>query len=720
MLRIRSIALPALLVLGALTSGCSSEEPIGGNIDPRVLYGFEGCEDLLDYTKTHAKQLIDEYGNLHGEDYGNGWWGVDDGAGEGSGGFDSAGGEDGGDAPSGEGDPSGGGDEGVDYSGTNVQEAGVDEPDLVKTDGERVLAFARGKLHFVDASGASPTLRGSLEIGQDVWDAQMFMHEDRALLLVRTYAYDYSQYEEWGEPLPPGAQQGPDFQEHFGDNYHGGITRLVEVDISNPDALKIVANLYITGDMVSARMVEGVSRVVVRSGVSGLAIKDPWEFFDDAAFEAELQQSGVMDEQAYEMIYQKHWDKALSASKAYNKQVIEDSTAQNWLPQYLYEDLSGGAAKYSAGMLLDCKNVLHSGEFSGLGTLSVLTVDLGANLTLGNGVGLFSQGETVYASRENLYVGMTKWHPQDWEQPAEEAASTFIHKFDIRDRASATYVASGEIRGWLLSQWAMSEHAGDLRVASTDQLGWDSATSENFVSVLRQEGDDLVQIGQVGGLGKTEQIHGVRFMGDVGYVVTFRQTDPLYTIDLKDPTNPVAAGELKIPGYSAYLHPIGEGLLLGVGRDGTEEGQLLGMQLSLFDVSDIKNPQQIQKASIGDDWGWSEALFDHKAFLWWGKSKLAMLPVEWSSVGENEWEWEYHYGAYGFTVDAEEGIQVVGEIKHPEPQAECDWETYYCGYTPAMRRSFVIGDLVYTLSDVGLKSSKLADLSDAAWVEFPQ
>jgi hypothetical protein len=184
--------------------------------------------------------------------------------------------------------------------------------------------------------------------------------------------------------------------------------------------------------------------------------------------------------------------------------------------------------------------------------------------------------------------------------------------------------------------------------------------------VLRQTGDELVQIGQVGGLGKGEQIYGVRFIGDVGYVVTFRQTDPLYTIDLKDPAAPKNVGELKIPGYSAYLHPIDATTILGVGVDGTEEGQMLGLQLSLFDVSDLAAPKRIHTAQVGDgEFGWSEALFDPKAFLFWQKTGLALLPVEWYAYDEQTMTETGFHGALGYTIDAEAGIVQLGSIEHP-------------------------------------------------------
>jgi hypothetical protein len=717
-----TFALPAFLLLGALASGCSDDkdkEAPGAALDPRVLYGFDGCDDLLAYTKEQAKGLIDEYGNLEGYDYYDGGIGWDDGVGvtgEAGTSGDSAGdGFDPGLPAPGDPNDDGGGVEGEDYSGTNVQEAGVDEPDIVKTDGERIVALARGTLHFIDASGASPTLRGSLPLGYDLYDAQLFMHEDRVLLLARTSYYNYDYGDDYGDTgwdtgggSPGERPQSLDLQPWLG-NYWGSVVRLIEVDISDPDSLRIVSNLHITGDLVSARMVEGVARVVVRSSPSGITLKAPWDFFDYEAFE----QGGASNE-----LYAHLWQIALTQAKAHNKAQIDATTVENWLPRYVREDLSGGEAEVSSGVLLACDDVMHPGVYSGLSTLGVLTVDLDGHLEPTGGVGVFSSGETVYSSKENLYVATTPWRPSNWSEESQaEGKTTYIHKFDIKDRSRANYVASGEVRGWLLNQWAMSEFAGDLRVASTDQLGWDQSTSESFVSVLRQEGDELKQIGQVGGLGKTEQIFGVRFIGDKGYVVTFRQIDPLYTVDLSDPANPVLAGELKIPGYSAYLHPIGEDLLLGVGRDGTQEGQVFGIQLSIFDVSDDAAPKQLHKATVGSDWGWSEALFDHKAFLWWGKTELAMLPVEWSSWDDNL-GYSWGQSAFGFRVNKEDGIELIGEVQHPQPDYEECWD--YCYYGSMLRRSFVIGEHVLTLSDLGLKASALADLSDVHWVEFPQ
>ena len=177
----------------------------------------------------------------------------------------------------------------------------------------------------------------------------------------------------------------------------------------------------------------------------------------------------------------------------------------------------------------------------------------------------------------------------------------------------------------------MSEHDGHLRVATTKGDPWQSGDgeSESLISVLETEDEELEVVGKVGGLGRGEQIYAVRFLGDAGYVVTFEQTDPLYVVDLSDPTAPETTGELKIPGYSAYLHPVGDGQLLGIGQSGTAEGMLTGSQASLFDVADGANPERTAKLDLASgQWSHSAIESDHHAFLYWADERLAVAPVE--------------------------------------------------------------------------------------------
>jgi hypothetical protein len=284
---------------------------------------------------------------------------------------------------------------------------------------------------------------------------------------------------------------------------------------------------------------------------------------------------------------------------------------------------------------------------------------------------------------------------------------TLIHQFSLDAGTAASYVASGEVDGRLLNQFAMSEYNGDLRVATTtDNWGQFGDQSESTVYVLRPNGTDLAQISSVSGLGKGEQIHSVRFIDDVGYVVTFRQTDPLYVIDLSDPANPTLQGELKIPGYSAYLHPVGDGLLLGVGQDATLEGRTTGTQLSLFDVSDPTNPQLISSLPIG---GHSDVEWDHKAFLFWEPDGTIVIPVSpgWGDCGPAETclAKEISGAGGGAIVAALDGRQLTsrGVISHGEQGQRGCWNP--------LQRSIVIDDEIVT---VGLDQMRFSDRATLA------
>jgi uncharacterized secreted protein with C-terminal beta-propeller domain len=331
--------------------------------------------------------------------------------------------------------------------------------------------------------------------------------------------------------------------------------------------------------------------------------------------------------------------------------------------------------------------------------LTVLTVDLTKELEPVDSVAVMTDGRIVYASPESLYVATERWADRPTpERPTQvkEGVSTSIHKFDISSPVKTQYRGSGEVSGYLLSQWSLSEYRGVLRVVSTESPAWWGAggETESFLTTLRQRDGGLVQAGRIGGLGKGERVYAVRFAGDVGYVVTFKQVDPLFTLDLAVPEKPRVLGELKIPGYSAYLHPVGEDLLLGIGQDVNEEGRPQGTQLSLFDVSDLRKPTRLYSQPLGP--GWSEAESDHHAFLFWPKTGLVVIPFEQRAVG--------------YKVSRARGISAVGKIDH---------EVGKLTYAPGIRRSLVVRNAVLTVSDAGVKSSSLATLAELGWAAFP-
>ena len=210
--------------------------------------------------------------------------------------------------------------------------------------------------------------------------------------------------------------------------------------------------------------------------------------------------------------------------------------------------------------------------------------------------------------------------------------TTALHGFDTTSDDATTYVASGQVDGWLLGRWALSAQDGMLRVATTrDGRGTiirdlTQPDTDSAVTVLAERGGNLQQVGQVTGLGRGEQIRAVRWFGDMATVVTFRQTDPLYVVDLSDPKAPQVTGELKVPGYSAYLHPVGDDVLLGVGQDATEDGQVTGVQVSTFDLGDRTAPTRLDVIVQRDTWTSVEG--DSRQFSYVPDRRLALLPLQ--------------------------------------------------------------------------------------------
>jgi uncharacterized secreted protein with C-terminal beta-propeller domain len=538
--------------------------------------------------------------------------------------------------------------QGVDYSGTNVQEEGVDEPDIVKTNGTTLFAVANGKLNAVDVSDPKPKVLDSLQLEAGV--GELLLHGDR-LLVISNGGY-------WIEPLPAATRSIVPWQP--------ASTTLAEVDVSDPKRLRLVRTLTLDGSYVAARLVGSSVRIVAAAQIpSELPFVQPTDPSQQAA----------------------------TTARAKNRAVVNGSRATAWLPSYRITRT--GAKPGRERPLVQCRHVSRPADFSGFGMLTVLTVDLAKGLQPIHSTSVMTDGRIVYASPESLYVATERWANRPFpDKPTTErdGTTTQIHKFDISDPDRTTYRGSGTVSGFLLSQWSLSEYKDVLRVVSTERPAWwgeGGGESESFLTTLRHRDGALVQAGKIGGLGKGEQVYSVRFVGDTGYVVTFRRIDPLYTLDLADPERPRVLGELKIPGYSAYLHPIGEDLLLGVGQDATVEGRPTGTQLSIFDVSDLRRPARIHTEHLG--MGWSEAEHDHHAFLFWPKTGLVMIP--------------FNQQAAGFKVSRARGIDRVGRVEH-----DANWP---------IRRSLVVRDSVVTVSEKGVLSSALTNLAERGWAAFP-
>jgi len=526
-----------------------------------------------------------------------------------------------------------------DFSQTNVQEAGVDEPDIVKTDGRTVFAVAEGRLHAVDVTGAAPRLFGSLDLG-GAGGHQLLIRGSR--LLVMTSAYG----------------GGP-----FAADVIASASEVVlrEVDISDPALMKVLRTMTLEGALVDARLTGATARVVV--GASPGLIRP--------------------------------------AS-------IATTRVHSFVPRtVLKSHVSGRTFRRS---VVGCDEVRHPRRFSGLDLLTVLTIDLDKGLFDVDRDAIMAGAQTVYASTTGLYVASQRYVAAlETGRAVPQRSRTELHRFDASKPGQTSYASSGSVAGFVLNQYSLSEFDGALRVASTDQPAWFDGQmtrdSESFVTVLGERGTELALLGRAEGLGRGERIYAVRFAADKGYVVTFRQVDPLYTLDLSKKTDPRVAGELKLLGYSAYLHPISDDLLLGVGQDATAQGRTQGTQLSLFDVSEPQRPARRAQVSLGANAS-SNAEYDPHAFLFWKPASLAVIPLSTYGAAGQDFE-----GAVGFSIGTA-SIAEAGRIAHPATKVGEE------AYKPPIGRSLVVGQTLYTLSYTGLAANRLSDLAALSFTAF--
>ena len=655
-----------------------SQGPMG--FAPAALQQFGDCSAFLDYVHTEGADRVGPYGFDGGGFFGP----LDDVAVESATPAATDAPAEAGTAQSSDASSStidrvateGGGGDGT-YSTTNVQVDGVDEPDIMKTDGDRIIAIAGEMLHYIDIAddGVTGTKRGSVALngqnGSYTYGHEIFLAGDRAFVFAQGEFYggypepaftddiavstaaprqlaevdaeaDFAETEAAPEDEP--IQIEPDFP--IGGpigpgSYQGPQTLIIEVDLSNPDALAVVNTMSIDGRYISARSIGDTARIVVTSPPQDLGFLYP---------------SNPGTEQKAEET---------------NREVVRNSTEKDWLPEFRIDRNDGSTEE---GQLVDCASVFAPADFGGFDMLSIVTLDLGADLAAPTGTSsVMATGDTVYASQDRMYVSTNIWSPIINEQTndrtidqLDENYETAIHRFSIADPGAARYEASGSVEGHLLNQFSMNDRDGVFYVATTKGAPWAESSESQIVS-MEVNGDQLEQIGSVGGLGLGERIFSVRYVDDTAYVVTFRQVDPFYVIDLSDPRNMVVQGELKIPGFSNYLHPISDDLVIGVGQDATDDGRTTGTKVSLFDVSDPANPLEIDVWTLPE--GFSDAQFDHRAFLWWGPTNTAVLPLQ--SYADQ------FAGAIVLNVTAG-GITEQGRISHadddgiPNGQTDCE------------------------------------------------
>ncbi len=481
------------------------------------------------------------------------------------------------------------------HSVTNTQVVGVDEPDVVKTDGRVMVSIDGQRLHIVDVR--SPQLLSTLALPHP--GSELLLAGERAVVLSGEPAGGRG-------PMPLGAAVA------YGSRSE---TIAMIVDLSDPAHPRVVRTFSFDAGEIAARVVGGTIRLVLRSAPP---VAD-WETPRDGT-DAERRR----------------------ATKA-NQGIVDALPLDSWLPHWTADTGSGASSSRrlsACGAVAVPKQPTGSaarGQGSDAGIVTVVSLDPAAT-DPGAGTSVFGGGTTAYAEGEHLYVAgedyLTYPSAGGKEVILAGRTTTQLFEFDISDPGQARFLASGSVPGALHDSYALSEYQDRLRVTTTDRTTGrpTSSGTTTAVTVLERRGDQLVQVGTLDGLGAGEQVYAVRYLGDRAYVVTFRQIDPIHVIDLSNPNAPVLRGFLELPGYSSLLQPLPDHKLLGIGRSvstgfgGGSSGAAPscaadvdcadvipappvepdGLQISLFDVADPAHPrllhqQQLTGAYAQDD-----------------------------------------------------------------------------------------------------------------------
>lgn len=536
------------------------------------------------------------------------------------------------------------------YSETNTQVQGVDEADIVKTNGKKIFYLTQNKLEIFDATKAKTTVEKEITFAENVYPYEMYLDENYFVVLassqiVRNVSGEIAEKQ---KKLSSGQR----------------ATIAFVYDVNSYELMREVA---VEGYEIASRKIDNNIYIVTNKHIY---------FY------------GAFDENEVLPLYK-------DTSKS--GELLEVPATQIKYFNDYKEDES-------------C-NYMIIASFS----LDDMTSEVNVNTYLG-------AGNEVYCSKENLYVAKIKY---DYSyMPKISAAidqaigitgisknevSTNIHKFKI-ENGNAKYVATGKVSGSLLNQFSMDEYNKNFRITTTSDDG-------NNLYVLNE---NMQEIGGITNLASGEKIYATRFMGDKAYVVTYKTVDPLFVIDLSEPTTPRVLGELKIPGYSSYLHPFGENYLIGFGEDSVEKSYINwegeqevvayanGLKMAIFDVSDFSNPKELYSVKMGNRGSTSELLYNHKALLFDEEEGIFAFPAYLTEDagfyddGTPRYGDKMFSGALVYDVSIENGITLRGKIEHENN----------------VNRIIRIGNKLYTLSEGIVKSSDLKTVNEIYTLEF--
>lgn len=619
------------------------------------------------------------------------------------------------------------------YSETNNQESGVDEADFLKFDGHHFYMINNDHLVIIGVPDhGNVTLVADLELeGRPM----QMMKEGDALIII-------SSINAWN--IPQDDDLRPLLLAEDGGWRSSSLVKYTVVDISDRENPEIGRELFLEGHHQTARLVNGTVRSVAHmwSWIPGIStypsLPAAWWDTNDWVERMDM------------------WNASVESLLETNREVISSLVLEDFAPQ-MHERLADGAIVSHTSTEGDCSEFSGALDSVGRGFTSIMTVDLLSETFSHEVDHIASSWVHVYASGDQLVLAEPAndwwwfWRNNDYED------ATNIHTFDIGTEGETHYIGSGRVDGTVQDQFSMSEYEGDIRIASTtDSWGrwwlngeeWEVIEPQNHVTVLRADGaGGLDEIGHIGGIAEGERIWSARFVGDMAYLVTFRNMDPLWTIDLSDPTDPVILGELHVPGVSTYIHPLEGGDLLTIGMPGGEDG--LGLdwsqtQISLFNLSDLTAPsladtQLLSPAytdancqnirSCGWSWSWSEATYEHKAFTYWAPAELLAVPLStyryvYDEVvidGRTYTHYGYEYVSKLMLIAVDEdnrSLELHGEVDHSEFYNGDGLSGWWSGDT-SVRRSTFMGDFVYVFSGAGVSVTNYTSMETVDTLDLP-
>lgn len=492
---------------------------------------------------------------------------------------------------------------GQEVSSTNVQVQGIDEADIVKTDGEYIYQVVDGRVNIISAKSAGKMEHvASIQFQKTFSPSQLFLDKEKLLIIGYSYSYETETAE---KKIATDSLYAP----------MNEMTMALVYDVKDPTKPTLEREISLEGYLSSARKIGSKVYLIANH------FPQYWLLEDD---------DGVDLRPRY--------------SDSVNKE--EETSVSYDEIQYIP---GSKEANYTTIAAFDLAEPTQEAK---------ITTYLGS-------------GGQLYMSKENLYLALTNWRSAD-EREEAFTPKTMIYKFGV-NQLDVTFQGSTEVVGTILNQFSMDEHKGYFRVATTEGDSWDeSKPSKNHLIVFDK---NLKQVGTLSDLAKGERIYSARFLGDRIYIVTFKETDPLFVIDASEPSKPTILGELKIPGFSNYLHPYDENHIIGFGYDtklvtmeGDKEPRVIteGVKLSLFDITDVNNPKEKFTEIIGGRGTYSPLNYDHKALLYNRENGLFAFPINvYESVKGNEYEQKFIFqGAYVYNISLDKGFSLKSKITH--------------------------------------------------------